>query len=624
MAERDQQRSRIITILILAQVMLTIAVALGNVGQPGSVPGLAIAAAAVIIYLAALIANRAFHRISTAAYMLIGGGALTTAASALIPALAGDPRQVGQASLLFTVVILEAGLLFAQEVTLITATATSAFTAFSLLLSIAFATQIARQEAYLLIVTTLGIEALAALVAWLVSNFIFEATFEAQRTEDLQFAQARLDALQANSYDNERDVDQSVRAIQQTITRVIGGEYGIRAELAEGPLRPLEDSLNLLLERVQYANEADQMRARLEAAALPLVDALSRMSDTGTLTPSSLPIMTNTPLDSVAVALSQMQTHIMQRTTRIQRLASDLVGAISHSQEGLNGVDEAIQESGRITGALVASVQTVQDTLRGELELLVRLQRAISELMPPETRRAVGSISPTEAAVWLGLGPDIGIRDGLTDEFEVVASGEPLDASDVGSFTKPLAAIDAAAMQREMEAAGTTENLSVPADTEGEASSISLSAAEALWRLVEALAGDIKEIDGAMGQIARDLGIQTRHLRKADGDIAWFQQAVKAMRSNSEQLQQIAGANFPPPGPGEPAPAASSRPLEMPLRAPQRTRPLASEFEKLTPGILDALDKPAPGQEEPPAPGTLRASDLISQDGEDSPFLGLD
>ncbi|MGH2514039.1 MAG: hypothetical protein ACRDHP_00125, partial [Ktedonobacterales bacterium] len=299
-AEREQQRSQLINVLIVAQALLTLAITAGYVGTKPAIASIAVGCGALVVYVVALLTNRMFHRVSTAAYIFVAGGSIAIGVQVILQALAGNATQAGQAALLFPAVILEAGLLFAPEVTLIAATVLAIFTAFAILLALSVSPPVDRHQAYLLVVYTLGLQALAGLIAWLLAQFIYESALEAQRSEELQFAQARLDALSSQIGDQARLLDDNVRQIQGTITRALGGEYTAQVDALDGQLAPLAESLNLLVQRVETATQAEQMRSRLEAAALPLIDSIAHMADTGTPTPSSLPIMTNTPLDSLA------------------------------------------------------------------------------------------------------------------------------------------------------------------------------------------------------------------------------------------------------------------------------------------------------------------------------------
>jgi hypothetical protein len=124
-------------------------------------------------------------------------------------------------------------------------------------------------------------------------------------------------------------------------------------------------------------------------------------------------------------------------------------------------------------------------------------------------------------------------------------------------------------------------------------------------------------------------------MRQADMNIAWFQQALEAVRGNAEQLQQLAGPNLPPPPVGEAAPP--SRPL-----APQER--LSSQDSA---GLAESANAPASSQprddgtlaelaslaeaftiqkEEPegPATGSLRAADLLMLDDDDPLAFSFD
>jgi hypothetical protein len=623
-ALRDQQRSQLLNVLIVAQALLTLAIAVGYVGTAATLSSFLPGGLALLVYVAALASNRMLHRSTTAAYLLVIGGSLAVGLQALLPALAGNATQAAQAALLFSSIILEAGLLFWPEVTLIVATATTAFTAFAILLALALQPNLDRHQAYLLMVYTVGVQALASLISWLVAQFIWDSALEAQRAEDLQFAHVRLEAREAQMDERKQAFEESVRAVQSTITRVLGGEYNARVEVADGDLIPMADSLNLLLERVATAMQAEQMRARLEAAALPMIDSVARMADSGTPPPSSLPtIITNTPLDSLSVALSQMQVAMTQRLVRLQRLATDMVGALGHSQEVLTSTSESAQEAQRIAGALISNANAVLDTTRHAVATLARAQRLLAGILPEEiTHRAPQGELPREGSGLdgpdgglLGLGPDLGIANpGYTGEFPVLSDDGDLDGHDIPPLTRPLPVVDLAAAQ-EQAAAPTQEPR--PATFTGELPAEVVD----VWNALVQLNGDAAQMERSLSQLVRELGVQSRHVRTADANIAWFRQALDAVRTNAEQLQQAAGANLPPPGPSDSGGNTPSRPLGP--RVPQRTRPLADMTDDGTLRELASLGgTPAPVGEEPPAPGSLRLADLLALDEGGDPLHG--
>ena len=645
-SEREQQRSRLVNVLILVQGVLTLITAPGYVGAPTETLSLALAVCSTIIYLAAFATNRIFHRATTAAYILVVGGVIAVAAQMLTLAISGNASGAGQVSLLFTAIILEAGLLFAPEVTLLIAFSTTTLTAFAVLFALSHNAKLERQDAYLLIVYTLGLQLLAGLIAWLVSQFIFESALEAQRAQELQFAQARLEALAAQVGEQQRQLDAGMNMMQFTIARVLSGDYSARAEQVEGELASLADSLNVLLQRLEVATNAEQLGSRVDAAALPLLENLSRMSEGITPSPSSLPIMTNTPFDSVSVAVTQLQANVAQRLGRIQRIVGEVVGALGHSQEGLNSAKEALQEARRIAGVLIASSESALASVRRQADALARMQRMLSAVLPREITQMPAGDEPYRASVGqeaaeggdlLGLGHDLGIASpGYTGVFEIMESGDgDAPPHGIAPMTRPLPIIDP---QKTREFA-IPANLSGAADggegTEGDArTSPSELPAELVevWHLLLKADAEATQLERGLSQFARELGVESKQLRAVDGNIAWFRQALDAVQRNAEQLQQVAGANVPTPG-MEGAPGPISRPflggpgqpaVASQPRMPQPTRPLEPGLPGMGSGPLGDPTPPAANREPgaTPAPGSIRASDLIDF-GPDTPFSNV-
>lgn len=639
-SEQERQRSQLVNVLILAQALFTLAITVGYIGTQPAIGAIAAGCAALAVYVTALLTNRVAQRISAAAYILVVGGSIAIGAQVLLQAVAGNANLAGQAALLFAAIILEAGLLFAPEVTLITAAITTAFTAFAILLALSVAPQVDRHQAYLLVVYTLGLQALAGLIAWLLAQFIFESALEAQRSEELQFAQARLEALSSQLGDQAHLQEDNIRQIQNTITRALGGEYTARLDVLDGHLAPLTDSLNLLLQRVETATQAEQMRSRLEAAALPLIDSIAHMADTGTPTPSSLPIMTNTPLDSVAVVLNQMLATVAQRLGRVQRLATDMVGALSHSQDGLTGTTEAMQEAQRIAGALISTSEAMLEAIRRQAALTSQMQRMLAVVLPPEitqmpsqddSQRDATGLDAREAAALLGLGPDLGIANpGYTGEFSALrADDSSSEGADIPPLTVPLPIVEPApggegkpsAQGAEDSHSGENAALKRAKPLQGELPAELVE----VWTQLGKLNAELTQMERSLAQVRRDLGVQSRNMRTADANIAWLRQALNAVRGNAEQLQQVAGANLPPPGPSD-SQASPSRPL--PPRAPLKSRPLTDRLDE------SALGERGPGMDgtpgagnttppdDVPAPGSLRLADLISFDDPPSGPLG--
>jgi hypothetical protein len=656
-AEREQQHSKLVSVLILAQFLVTAMTTAGYLGALTMIPSMLLGGAALIVYCCAYTTNRFFHRSWLASYILIIGGALCIAGQTLILALSSQPLQAGQVSLLFVAIILEAGLLFSPEVTLLTGFSTTVFAAFAILLGLSNNHTVQRSDAYFSVAFTLGLQALATLIAWLLAQFIFETSLEAHRAQDLQFAQARLDALSNQTSDHQRLLDESVGELLQTISRVMSGDFMVQAEIPESELSPLADSLNLLFQRYETASAAEQVRSRMDAAALPMIDTISRMSDSSTPTPTSLPIMTNTPLDSVSVVLRQMQANLNNRMGRVQRLAGEVVSTLNHSQEPLTGTLDAVHEAQRIAGALIASVETVLNTTRRQLAQIFTVRRMLSVLLPDEITRVPENNPPRATTGELtGLAQDLGMgSSGYTGQFEAVSSSssglpgddEVGDQTGIAPLTLPLATISSFSSEEGRNESGV---IGAPAATGGvsaaeqsrpvgytsesgrtgpaAAGEIPVELVET-WNLISQIDKEVAEIERVLGKLESQIGVQSKQLRTADANIAWFRSALDAVRSNAEQLQQIAGTPIQMPGADSSIPPASpSRPLPQGpyARDSQPSRPLSDDPRPVDPGEPVSSSGPTAGpispEESMHAPGSLRASDLLSFD--DIDFTSLE
>ncbi len=624
-AEREQQRRRLINILVLAQGLLTLAIAVGYVGAGANVPVLAIYGVALVIYMAAFITSRTLRNTSLASYLLVFGGGLAWAAQVIVAATSGHPSEAAQSSLFFLAVVLESGLLFSPEITLLTAATTTTITAAAMLFSLAVTSTTSQRDAYLLVVFTVSLQALTGLIAWLVAQFIFESAFEAQRAQELQFAQARLDALLLQTEEQRLRLEEDIAVLQGTITRVLGGQYTARAELLTGDLSVLAGSFNLLLDRIESATQSDQMRARMEAAALPLIEAMGRMTEPNTPTPSSLPMITNTPLDSISVALTHMHQTMTRRLSRIQSLASEVSAAIDHSRDGLATTNDEVLKAQQIAGALIAMSESFAVGLQRQMELLSRARRLLGTLLPAaitqmsDTADDASGREPGAAAALRGLGHDLGVgTPGLTAEFEAIQVDADGGAG-IAPLTIPLPALTPEAVAAARAAGTSTAEVAARAAEMAPTEPLALPEGEVraelteVWGLLAQIIEEAAAEERGTATLAHELGVLSRSVRQADVGIAWVVQALEAIKRDTEQLQQTVGSSVPPPEMLEPSRASTSRPITQPgvaPRTPQLTRPLSDT--RLDDGTLAELaGEMGSGT---PAPGSLRAADLLNSD----------
>jgi hypothetical protein len=633
-AERRQQRRRLVSTLILAQLLLTLAVSIGYFGSRASLSILIALVAALVIYLSAFVVNALFHHATMATYILIlGGGAAVTGQVAAM-AFTGNSVDTAQVALFYLAIVLEAGLLLASEVTLIIAGAATALTAAALLLALALGPTVSRRDAYLVVVFSLSLQSLVGLISWLLAQFVSESVDESQRAQELQFAQARLDALRNQTEDQRRLLVSSIATIQATIARAFGGDYSARVDLPEGELSDLANSINLLLRRVEAAMRAEQEIDRRDAAALPVVEALGRMADPRMPPPASPPLITNTPMDSVSIAVSHSQANIALRLQKVQSLAAEIAGAVAHSNEGLTSANEEVTEAQRLAGILISMAEAALKSTHKQLELVARMRRTLGGVLP---EGVAGAAEGERAGDLRGLGVDLGIgAPGYTDEFPPVrpsAEAEeritpltvPLpvvEGAEGDDVTQPLTAAEVSGLLAESARKAREERSS------GEHATFIRPLSPAYFEDISKLLADITDEIGqeerGMTSLAHELGMLSRVVRRVDAGVAWAVQALDAIRRDAEQLQQVAGPPLPPPELGGARPANPSRPNPpgSAPRIPQLSRPLSDTNgpvvdESTLAALAGELD-----QEENPAPGSLRASDLVNLDDLSSPENG--
>ena len=610
--ERESQRRKLVSILIIAQLLLTLAVALGYVVPVVRLTLLPLLVVALVIYAAAFLMNRLLNNGTLATYILVFGGALVVTAQMAVAALATDPSETSHAALFYVIIVLEAGLLFAPEVTLITATAATTFTAAMLLYALSTASS--TPQAYLLMVYTLSLLALTGLIAWLLSHFIYDTSVALQRSHEMEFSQARLESLQGQFDAEQARLGQGVGQIQMTITKVIKGEASARVEPLDGELSGLGQSLNMLLEGVEPALRAQEERAYMEEWARHLVENAGKLSEGMTPDPESMPVMGNA-MDSLSVVVSYMQASNQRRLTRLKKLADDIGSLTAQGHSLISATDEQIREVRRISGSVVSVMDTLVTRTRQRIDMLERIRRMLATVLPPEitnlpeeAQRPEG-FDASDAGRLQELDIHIGIdRTGYTDEFPAIQHAEGAVEGDIPPLTRPLEAIagpdeDGA----EAKSATRRKNASKPGQIPAEL-------VEA-WSMLAQLSAEIEQEERAFAALPRDVGILARGVRKVEGDITWTLQAFDTIGSYAEQMRQAGGSHAPQIGPIDPSSSAVMGESSSSISLPRFTsHPLAPENPSTSsPG---ARNDEATGT---PPPGSIRLSDLVDPEGDQPP-----
>jgi hypothetical protein len=194
-------------------------------------------------------------------------------------------------------------------------------------------------------------------------------------------------------------------------------------------------------------------------------------------------------------------------------------------------------------------------------------------------------------------------------------------------MTMPLPTVDplgAVSAESAGGQSGASTEAAAPATTKATSSPASGELVPELvesWHLISQADNELRQVERLLGKLGNQLGVQSKQLRSVDANIAWFRSALEAVRSNAEQLQQIAGTTSMPMSSG----ADSSTPHGAPSRplgpvpgpyGPQWTHELADDTS-----IIPEPEQPrmspentGPSEESIHAPGSLRATDLLSFD----------
>jgi hypothetical protein len=593
--ERGHQRRTLVNILILAQALLFLAAAPGYLGSHPETPALVALGLGLLVCLAAWSFNQLFRNPSRAAYLLVFGSSAAILLQVFLAATTGNALQASQTSLLLLAVILDAALLFSPEATVMAAGMAIALTIVALLLALALGKTLTRPETYAVVEDTLGLLSVTGLIAWLLAQFVYDSAVEAQRAHELQFAQARLDALVAQSTEQRRRIEAAATNLQQAIAKAAHGDLTARTSVAEGEeLSATATSLNALLERLQALVPRDLA-----------IDAVRSAGEGSTPTPTGLPLVGGAPFDAAAP-----EAALPRRLIRVQELAGEMVGALAHSQNGLNTMAQTTAEALRTVGASLAAADGMLTGSQHGVELVGRAQRALGALVPgdiagdPRGRDASG-LDPSEAAALLGLGPDLGVGGpGMTGSFSFLGTlGLESAGSDASSAADGIAPAPELSISRPTDEPGSeargqqpvTEDSAPPtggkrrrgAKNAGDAKAPSPEVVVELQQALDQLHDEVVQQQRTASTLTHELGLVNRNVRGVDIGVAWTRQALEAARRNAEKLYQTAGGSTPPPTPADSSPASHPLPPDLPARVPTATRPLA-ERARIVSGPLSA------------------------------------
>jgi len=615
-ALRKQRRAWLVNTVVLAQALITLMVVPGYVIPAPNLPVLLTLGVALAFYLAAFLFNRLRRDLDVACYMLIGGGALATAAQVfVIASLSFNSAHTAQAAMLFLPIILEAGLFLSPELTLLVASAAAIVTASAILLALALGSDVSSQlnDAYLVMVYALGLEAFIGFLAWRLAQFMYETLKSAQADEDLRFTQARLSAAEGRMDEQRSRLTQDVGAIQMAVSNALAHEYDTRIDISEGELAPLTQSLNLLIQQLRSTNDLERQVQSMKAQAVPLVEMAGQLA-TGAMPSQPGETPTDNALYSVRAALSQAQTMNARRQARLQEVAAEISSSLRHGREGLANTANESAQAQAIAGQLVSLVEMLNQTAFRQADLLAQARRALALIVPPELIQsdlADGSLrepSGRDAASTgdlAGLGDDLGILKRDTDEYRALDRVDP-NAARISPMTTPLPALRA--LTPSHSASGEASDDADAADSSASQGGLPASLADA-WLLLSLLQLQTNEEARAVQTLVHDIGVLSKHVRRTGMHIDWVNQAMDATERGAEQMQQLASSSGASADLDDEVGAAGmARPGSASIPRRTATHPLDADARLAAEQVGLSPEPPAPDA----APGSLRTSELFA------------
>lgn len=191
---------------------------------------------------------------------------------------------------------------------------------------------------------------------------------EQQQKEELALAKQVAEEQRQLLAERNQRLERDIELLKDTHARVARGDYSARARIESGELLPIAGSLNLMLDRLSKLIRSNAEHVRLDQAMQLIVEAAQglAMGDDRALSMLSAP--TNTPLDGVAIALSQLRGRIRDLGIGLRQL--ELARKASREL-----TDICVQQGQFITneGAALNGLAGVMTRLASELDRVAHL-----------------------------------------------------------------------------------------------------------------------------------------------------------------------------------------------------------------------------------------------------------
>ena len=246
---------------------------------------------------------------------------------------------------------------------------------------------------------------------------------EQGRVEELALANQVADEQRRLLAERNRRLEQDIEVLKDVHARVARGDYSARAPISSGELLPIAGSLNIMLDRLSNLMRANADRSKLDQAIQVVVEAAQGLAVGDDRALNGLTAPTNTPLDGVAIALSQLRARIrelnaglrqLEQARRASRELADIAAQqgqfITNEGTAMNGIAGSLS---RLALELERVIQLIEQTpgytapvnrplaqAVGLLHMLVRaIRQQISDVETQMIRFAQGEERANLAAI---------------------------------------------------------------------------------------------------------------------------------------------------------------------------------------------------------------------------------
>ncbi len=379
-AEQERQRTKMVTVLVLAQAALLLAVLPGYVFDSFQLAGFIVTLSGLALFGVIWLLNW-LGRTGEASFLLVLGGLALVVLDVLLSAAQSVSLETVHLSLLFLLVILSGGILFSPETAMILSIISAAFSVCVVLLfrtSAPLAVVLNSQGYYRSLIYLALMQPAVGVVAWLFGRQMQESIHLVTYVSGLSMSNKRLSKRLREVDEQKRHLEAGVAIIQQTHARVAAGDYSARAHV-EGDLLPLAVSLNLMLERVESFVHGEHERERMETAVAGLAELAGHVGEEGQ---TRLPAPTGTALDGLSIAIRQMQRNVNQRLAKVQQATTALMATVDRCQDGLLPVAEVLQEHLRSIDALVLAADNIMNSAQRQMEFSTQAEQLLLAAAP--------------------------------------------------------------------------------------------------------------------------------------------------------------------------------------------------------------------------------------------------